>query len=307
MLCGSGLKAVYNGYQSIQSGESSIVVAGGQESMSRAPHCIHIREGTRLGNASMVDTMVHDGLTDAFHDYHMGITAENVAEKYQITRENQDQYAFTSQLKAEKASNSGIFKTEIVPVPVKIKKSTTVVENDEYIRKNSALSAFSKLNPCFKNDGTVTPGNSSGINDGAAAVLLMSSIEASQRGLDPLCRIVSFAQTGVDPSIMGTGPISATRKALQKANWHIDDVDLFEFNEAFASQALAVVQELGVDPDKVNIHGGAIALGHPIGASGARILVTLIHAMQLKNAKRGVAALCVGGGMGIAICVERVE
>eukprot|EP01135_Chromosphaera_perkinsii_P004429 Nk52_evm7s281 gene=Nk52_evmTU7s281 len=305
MVCGSGLKSVHSGYQSIMTGENSVVVTGGQENMSKAPHCSNLRTGTKMGAVNFVDTVINDGLTCAFNDYHMGITAENIAEKFSLTRTEQDEFSLQSQLKAEKSQNDGLFDKEITPVVIKTRKGEVVVDRDEYIKKGCVMEGFAKLRPCFKKDGTVTAGNASGINDGAAAVVLMDSEEASAKGVTPLARIVSFGEAGVDPSVMGTGPIPATKKALKNANWQLSDVDLFEFNEAFAAQSLAVVKDLGVDPSKVNVNGGSISIGHPIGASGCRILVTLLHAMEQRNAKKGVASLCIGGGMGIAICVER--
>jgi len=304
-LCGSGLRTVALGFQAIQLGDADIVVAGGQESMSQAPHAMHLRNGTRMGDAAMVDTMIKDGLWDAFHGYHMGSTAENVAEKWQITRDQQDEFALASQQKAEAAMKSGRFKDEIVPVRIQSRKGEVVVDTDEHPKHGSTLEALQKLRPAFKKDGSVTAGNASGINDGAAALVLMSADNAAKRGLTPLARIVSWATAGVDPAIMGSGPIPASREALRKAGWSADDLDLVEANEAFAAQACAVNKDLGWDPSKVNVNGGAIALGHPIGASGARVLVTLLHEMQKRDAKRGLATLCIGGGMGIALCVER--
>jgi len=304
-LCGSGLRAVALGYQAIQNGDSSVVVAGGQESMTAAPHVMHLRNGTKMGPAEMVDSMIKDGLWDAFNGYHMGNTAENVARAFQITRDAQDEFAVASQNKASAARANGRFKDEIVPVTIKTRKGDVVVDKDEYIRDNVDLAAMKNLRPAFEKDGTVTAGNASGINDGAAAVVLMTAEEAKKRGLVPLARIVSWAQAGVDPKIMGTGPIPASRAALKKAGWKIDDLDLIEANEAFAAQALAVNKDLAWDPSKVNVNGGAIAIGHPIGASGARVLVTLLHEMQKRDAKKGLATLCIGGGMGIAMCVER--
>jgi acetyl-CoA C-acetyltransferase len=305
ILCGSGLKSVALAYQAIKNGDSTIVVAGGQESMSRAPHVAHLRDGTKMGTVEFLDSMLKDGLWDAFHGYHMGNTAENVAQKWQITREDQDRFACASQNKAEAAIKAGKFKDEIAPVTVPNRKGDVVVDTDEYPRFGTTLEALQKLRPAFAKDGTVTAGNASGINDGAAALVVMSAEEAERRGLTPLARIVSWAQAGVDPAIMGTGPIPASRKALEKAGWTVDDLDLVEANEAFAAQAIAVNRDLGWDPDKVNVNGGAIALGHPIGASGARILVTLLHEMQRRDAKKGLATLCIGGGMGIALCVAR--
>lgn len=305
ILCGSGLKSVALAYQAIKNGDSTIVVAGGQESMSRAPHVAHLRDGTKMGTVEFLDSMLKDGLWDAFHGYHMGNTAENVAQKWQITREDQDRFACASQNKAEAAIKAGKFKDEIAPVTVPNRKGDVVVDTDEYPRFGTTLEALQKLRPAFAKDGTVTAGNASGINDGAAALVVTSAKEAERRGLTPLARIVSWAQAGVDPAIMGTGPIPASRKALEKAGWKVDDLDLVEANEAFAAQAIAVNRDLGWDPDKVNVNGGAIALGHPIGASGARILVTLLHEMQRRDAKKGLATLCIGGGMGIALCVAR--
>jgi acetyl-CoA C-acetyltransferase len=304
-LCGSGLRTVALGYQAILNGDSTVVVAGGQESMSMAPHCQHLRNGVKMGNFEMVDTMIKDGLWDAFNGYHMGNTAENVAQKYQITRQQQDEFAVGSQNKAEAAQKSGKFKDEIAPVTVKSRKGDVVVDADEYPRHGTTLDAVGKLKPAFAKDGTVTAGNASGINDGAAAAVLMTAAEAARRGKTPLARIVSWAHAGVDPAIMGTGPIPASRAALAKAGWKIEDLDLIEANEAFAAQACAVNKDLGWDTGKVNVNGGAIALGHPIGASGARVLVTLLHEMQRRNSKKGIATLCIGGGMGIAMCVER--
>ena len=304
-LCGSGLKAVALGLQAITVGDSGIVVAGGQESMSQAPHAAYLRDGHKMGDVSFVDTMIKDGLWDAFNGYHMGNTAENVAEKFQITREQQDAFAAASQQKAEAAQAAGRFKDEIVPVTIKTRKGETVVDTDEHPRHGTTIETLQKLRPAFAKEGTVTAGNASGINDGAAAVVLMSAEEASRRGVDPLARIVSWATAGVDPSIMGTGPIPASRMALEKAGWSKDDLDLVEANEAFAAQACAVNKDLGWDTEKVNVNGGAIALGHPIGASGARVLVTLLHEMAKRDAKKGLATLCIGGGMGIAMCVAR--
>src|SRR6266403_939581 len=304
-LCGSGLRTVALGYQAIRNGDSEIVVAGGQESMSQAPHCIHLRNGVKMGDAQMVDTMIKDGLWDAFNGYHMGNTAENVAQRWQITREQQDEFAARSQAKAEAAQQAGRFKDEIVPVTVASRRGDTVVDTDEHPKHGTTVDVLAKLRPAFDKNGTVTAGNASGINDGAAAVVLMTAAEADKRGLKPLARIVSWATAGVDPAIMGTGPIPASRLALKKAGWSAADLDLVEANEAFAAQACAGNRELGWDPDRVNVNGGAIALGHPIGASGTRILVTLLHEMQKRDAKKGLATLCIGGGMGIAMCVER--
>ena len=304
-LCGSGLRAVALGFQAIRNGDNAVVIAGGQESMSQAPHAIHLRGGVKMGDAQMLDTMLKDGLIDAFHGYHMGTTAENVSQKYQITREQQDAFAAASQQKAEAAMKAGKFKDEIVPVTIKGRKGDTVVDADEYPKHGTTVETLAKLRPAFDKNGGVTAGNASGINDGAAAVVLMSAADAAKRGLTPLARIVSWATTGVDPAIMGTGPIPASRLALKKAGWSIDDLDLVEANEAFAAQACAVNKDLGWDPAKVNVNGGAIALGHPIGASGARVLTTLLFEMQKRKAKKGLATLCIGGGMGIAMCVER--
>jgi acetyl-CoA C-acetyltransferase len=304
-LCGSGLKAVALGFQAIRNGDSGIVVAGGQESMSQAPHAAYLRAGQKMGDLKFVDTMIQDGLWDAFNGYHMGNTAENVAEKYQITREQQDEFAVRSQNKAEAAIKSGRFKDEIVPVTIKGRKGDTVVDTDEFPRFGATLDAVAKLRPAFAKEGSVTAGNASGINDGAAAVVLMSAEEAKRRGITPLARIVSWAHAGVDPSIMGTGPIPASRKALERAGWSTGDLDLIEANEAFAAQACAVNKDLGWDRDRVNVNGGAIALGHPVGASGTRVFVTLLHEMIKRDAKKGLATLCIGGGMGIAMCVAR--
>jgi acetyl-CoA C-acetyltransferase len=304
-VCGSGLRTVALGYQAIRNGDSEIVVAGGQESMSLAPHCMHLRGGTKMGDAQMIDTMIKDGLWDAFNGYHMGITAENVAEKWQITREAQDKLAVGSQNKAEAAQKAGKFKDEIIPVTISGRKGDVIVADDEYIKPGTNIEILAKLRPAFKKDGTVTAGNASGINDGGAALILMSAENAAKRGLKPLARIASWATAGVDPALMGSGPIPASRKALAKAGWKAEDLDLVEANEAFAAQACAVNKDLGFDTSKVNVNGGAIALGHPIGASGARILVTLLHEMQKRNAKKGLATLCIGGGMGIALTVER--
>jgi acetyl-CoA C-acetyltransferase len=304
-LCGSGLRAVALGYQAIANGDSDIVVAGGQESMSMAPHCQHLRNGVKMGSFEMVDTMIKDGLWDAFNGYHMGTTAENVAKQFQITRAQQDEFAVKSQNKAEAAMKAGKFKDEIVPVTIKGRKGDTVVDTDEYPKAGVTLDSISKLRPAFDKEGTVTAASASGINDGAAAVVLMKASEAAKLGKTPLARIVSWAQAGVDPAIMGTGPIPASRAALKKAGWNHQDLDLVEANEAFAAQACAVNKDLGWDTGKVNVNGGAIAIGHPIGASGARVLVTLLHEMQKRDAKKGLATLCIGGGMGIAMCVER--
>jgi acetyl-CoA C-acetyltransferase len=305
-LCGSGLRAVALGYQAIVNGDSEIVVSGGQESMSRAPHVAHLRDGQKMGDLTFIDSMIKDGLWDAFNGYHMGQTAENVAEKWQITREQQDAFAVASQNKAEAAQKAGRFKEEIVPVIIKTRKGDVTVDQDEFIKHGVTIDAISGLKPAFQRDGgTVTAANASGINDGAAAVVLMSRKRAEAEGKTPLARIVSWAQAGVDPAIMGSGPIPASKMALKKAGWSIADLDLIEANEAFAAQACAVNKDLGWDADKVNVNGGAIAIGHPIGASGARVLVTLLHEMQRRDAKKGLATLCIGGGMGIAMCVER--
>jgi len=304
-LCGSGLRAVALGYQAILNGDSDIVVAGGQESMSQAPHCQHLRNGVKMGNFEMVDTMIKDGLWDAFNGYHMGTTAENVAKKWQITRAQQDEFAVKSQNKAEAAMKAGKFKDEIAPVTIKGRKGDTVVDTDEYPKAGVTLDSISKLRPAFDKEGSVTAANASGINDGAAVVVLMKASEAAKLGKTPLARIVSWAHAGVDPAIMGTGPIPASRAALQKAGWKVEDLDLVEANEAFAAQACAVNKDLGWNTDKVNVNGGAIALGHPIGASGARVLTTLLFEMGKRNSKKGLATLCIGGGMGIAMCVER--
>jgi acetyl-CoA C-acetyltransferase len=304
-LCGSGLRAVALGYQAIANGDSDIVVAGGQESMSMAPHCQHLRAGVKMGDFKMIDTMIKDGLWDAFNGYHMGNTAENVARQWQITREMQDEFAVASQNKAEAAMKAGRFKDEIIPVTIKNRKGEIVVDTDEYPKAGVTMATVSKLRPAFDKEGSVTAANASGINDGAAAVVLMKASEAAKLGHTPLARIVSWAQAGVDPAIMGTGPIPASRAALKKAGWSKDDLDLIEANEAFAAQACAVNKDLGWDTSKVNVNGGAIAIGHPIGASGARILTTLLFEMQKRDAKKGLATLCIGGGMGIAMCVER--
>jgi acetyl-CoA C-acetyltransferase len=303
-LCGSGLRSVALAAQQIATGDARIVVAGGQESMTQAPHCAHLRAGQKMGDLALVDTMIKDGLWDAFHGYHMGNTAENVAEKFQITREQQDEFAYHSQRKAAEAIAAGRFRDEIAPVTVKGRKGDVVVEADEYPKPDTTIEALAKLRPAFQKDGTVTAGNASGINDGAAAVVVMSGAEAARRGIAPLARIVAWATAGVEPAVMGTGPIPASRKALEKAGWKVEDLDLIEANEAFAAQACAVNKGLGLDPAKVNVNGGAIALGHPIGASGARVLTTLLYEMKRRGAKRGLATLCIGGGMGIAMCVE---
>ena len=304
-LCGSGLRAVALAAQAIRAGDASIMVAGGQENMSLAPHAQYLRAGSKMGNVSLVDTMIHDGLTDAFNNYHMGITAENLAEKYQISREAQDAFAVASQNKAEAARAAGRFADEIVPVTIKGRKGDTIVDQDEYIRAGATIEAMEKLKPAFKKDGSVTAANASGLNDGAAALVLMTADAAAKRGATILGRIAGFATCGVDPSIMGIGPAPASRKALEKAGWALADVDLIEANEAFAAQALSVGQELGWDASKVNVNGGAIAIGHPIGASGARVLTTLLYQMAKRDAKKGLATLCIGGGMGVAMCIER--
>ena len=305
-VCGSGLRAVALGAQQIQLGAATVVVAGGQESMSQSPHCAHMREGTKMGDIKLIDSMIKDGLWDAFNGYHMGTTAENVARQWQITREEQDKFATASQNKAEAAKKAGKFKAEIAPVTIKTKKGETVADHDEYIKEGVTLESIAKLRPAFDpKEGTVTAANASGINDGAAVVVLMSAKEAKKRGITPLARFVSWAHAGVDPSIMGTGPIPASKKALERAGWTVKDLDLIEANEAFAAQACAVNKGLGWDTDKVNVNGGAIAIGHPIGASGCRILVTLLHEMQRRKAKKGLATLCIGGGMGVAVCVAR--
>ncbi|ETN58730.1 acetyl-coA acetyl transferase II [Anopheles darlingi] len=306
MLCGSGLKTVALAYQSIRCGDATIVVAGGQESMSKSPHVLHLRAGTKMGEAKMVDTMLNDGLTDAFYDLHMGVTAENLGKEYEISREAQDAFAAKSQQLAEESQKKGYFNDEIVAVPVVGRKETIQFAVDEYPKHGTTVESLAKLRPCFIKDGTVTPGNASGINDSAAAVLLMAGSEVEKRGAKPLAKIVAYAQTGICPKTMGAGPISAVQAVLTKAGWKLEDVDLFELNEAFAAQALAVNKGLGVDPAKVNVGGGAIALGHPIGASGCRVLVTLLYALRRTGGKKGVASLCVGGGMGVALAVEMV-
>ena len=304
-LCGSGLRTVALGYQAIQVGDSGIVVAGGQESMSQAPHVAHLRNGAKMGDVKFIDSMIRDGLWCALNGYHMGNTAENVARQWQLTRDEQDAFAAASQQKAEAAQKAGKFGDEIVPVTIKTRKGDVTVDTDEYPKHGTTVESLAKLRPAFDKEGTVTAGNASGINDGAAVVVLMSAEAAAKRGVEPLARIVSWATCGVDPAVMGTGPIPASRKALEKAGWSVDDLDLIEANEAFAAQALAVNKDLGWDPAKVNVNGGAIALGHPIGASGARVLITLLHEMAKQDAKKGLATLCIGGGMGIAMCVER--
>jgi acetyl-CoA C-acetyltransferase len=305
-LCGSGLRAVALGAQQIMDGSADIVIAGGQESMSQAPHAQNLRTGQKMGDLALVDTMIKDGLWDAFHGYHMGQTAENIAARWQITREDQDKFAVASQNKAEAAQKAGKFAGEIAPVTIKGRKGDTVVDQDEYIRHGATLEAMAALRPAFNKEGSVTAANASGLNDGAAALVLMSADEAKKRGLKPLARIASWANAGVDPEIMGTGPIPASRKALERAGWSVGDLDLIESNEAFAAQSICVVRDLGLDPAKVNVNGGAIAIGHPIGASGARILTTLLHEMNRTDATKGLATLCVGGGMGVAMCVEKV-
>lgn len=306
-LCGSGLRAVALGAQQIAEGDATIVVAGGQESMSQSPHAAHLRNGQKMGDLGFVDTMIKDGLWDAFHGYHMGQTAENIAARWQITREDQDNFAVGSQNRAEAAQKAGKFKDEIAPVTIKGRKGDTVVEDDEYIRHGATYEAMAGLRPAFNKEGSVTAANASGLNDGAAAVVLMSADEAKKRGLKPLAKIASWAHAGVEPEIMGTGPIPASRKALEKAGWSVSDLDLVESNEAFAAQSLCVLRDLGLDPAKVNVNGGAIAIGHPIGASGARILTTLVHEMKRSGAKKGLATLCVGGGMGVAMCIENLQ
>jgi len=305
-LCGSGLRAVALAAQQIASGDATIVVAGGQESMTQAPHCANLRAGTKMGSLELVDTMLKDGLWDAFHGYHMGNTAENVAQKYQLTRQEQDEFAVASQRKAGEAMKAGRFRDEIAPVTIKTRKGDVVVSDDEYPKPETTMEILGKLRAAFDKNGTVTAGNASGINDGAAVAVVMSAAEAAKRGIKPLAKIVSWATAGVDPAIMGTGPIPASRKALAKAGWDVSTLDLIEANEAFAAQACAVNKDLGWDPSRVNVNGGAIALGHPIGASGARVLNTLLFEMQRRGAKRGLATLCIGGGMGVAMCIERV-
>lgn len=305
-VCGSGLRAVALGMQAILSGDANIVIAGGQENMSLSPHCMHMRDGTKFGDVSLTDTMIKDGLWDAFADYHMGITAENIAEKFDISRDQQDEFAAASQQKAETAIKEGRFKDEIVPVMVKRKKEEVSFDTDEFPRAGVSAEGLSGLRPAFKKDGTVTAGNASGLNDGAAAVMLMTETEADKRGLKPIARIASWATAGVDPAIMGTGPVPASKKAMEKAGWTVKDIDLIESNEAFAAQACCVLKELGFDAQKVNVNGGAIALGHPIGASGCRVLVTLLHEMKRRKAAKGLATLCIGGGQGIAMCVEGI-
>ena len=304
-VCGSGLRSIALGAQSINSGDTSIVICGGQESMSQAPHCANLRKGQKMGNLEFIDTMIHDGIWCAINGYHMGITAENVAKKWQITREAQDEFSVNSQNKAEKAQKDGKFKDEITPVTIEGRKGSVVVEEDEYIRHGVTIESLQKLKPAFDKEGTVTAGNASGVNDGAAAVILMKAKEAEKRKLKPIVRIASWATAGVDPELMGSGPIPASKKALELAGWKIDDLDLIEANEAFAAQACAVNKELGWDLSKVNVNGGAIAIGHPIGASGTRVLITLIHEMVKRDSKKGLATLCIGGGQGIAMCLER--
>jgi acetyl-CoA C-acetyltransferase len=304
-LCGSGLRAVALGFQAIKNGDSSIVIAGGQESMSMAPHAMNLRAGTKMGNATMTDTMIFDALIDPFHHIHMGVTAENIAKKFSISRQEQDEFALASQQKAGSAMKAGKFKDEIVPVVIANKKGDVTIDTDEHPRPDTTLESLTKLRPAFDKEGTVTAGNASGINDGAAVVMLMTRAEANKRGLKILAAIKSWAHAGVDPAIMGTGPIPASRKALEKAGWKVGDLDLIEANEAFAAQAISVNKDLGWDMAKVNVNGGAIALGHPVGASGARVLVTLLHEMQRRDAKKALATLCIGGGMGVALCVER--
>ena len=304
-LCGSGLRSVALGLQQIANGDASVIVAGGMESMSLAPHVAHLRAGTKMGDMKFIDSMLKDGLMDAFHGYHMGTTAENIATKWQLTREQQDAFAVASQNKAEAAQKAGRFKDEIVPVTIASRKGDIIVDTDEYPRHGATLDGMAKLRPAFSKDGTVTAGNASGLNDGAAALVLMSASDAEKRGLTPLARIASWATAGVDPAIMGSGPIPASRRALEKAGWSVKDLDLVEANEAFAAQALAVNKDMGWDPSIVNVNGGAIAIGHPIGASGARVLVTLLHELARRGGKKGLATLCIGGGMGIALTVER--
>ena len=304
-VCGSGLRSVALAYQAIMNNDANTIVAGGQESMSQSPHCSHLRNGTKMGDNQMVDSMIKDGLWDAFNGYHMGTTAENVAQQWQITRDQQDEFAVESQKRASKAKSDGIFKDEIIGVEIKSRKETVVFDNDEYIKDNVQLEKIATLRPAFSKEGTVTAANASGINDGAAAMTVMSGDEVKKKNIEPIARIVSWASAGVDPSIMGTGPIPASRKALEKAGWNVGDLDLIESNEAFAAQSCAVNKEMGWDTSKVNVNGGAIAIGHPIGASGARILVTLLNQMKRQDAKKGLATLCIGGGMGVALCVER--
>jgi acetyl-CoA C-acetyltransferase len=306
-LCGSGLRAIAVGMQQIATGDAKVIVAGGQESMSMAPHAQHLRGGVKMGDYKMIDTMIKDGLTDAFYGYHMGNTAENIARQWQLTRDEQDRFAVASQNKAEAAQKAGRFKDEIVPFTIAGRKGDVVVDQDEFIRHGATLEAMAKLRPAFDKEGTVTAANASGINDGAAAVVLMSEAEAARRGITPLVRIVSWATAGVDPQIMGTGPIPASRKALEKAGWSVNDLDLVEANEAFAAQACAVNKDMGWNPEIVNVNGGAIAIGHPIGASGARVFNTLVYEMKRRGAKKGLATLCIGGGMGVAMCIESLQ
>jgi acetyl-CoA C-acetyltransferase len=305
-VCGSGLRTIAVGMQQIATGDAKVIVAGGQESMSMSPHCAHLRAGVKMGDYAMIDTMIRDGLWDAFNGYHMGTTAENVARQWQLSREEQDRFALASQNKAEAAQKAGRFSDEIVPVTIKSRKGEVLVDQDEYIRHGATIEAMQKLRPAFDKEGTVTAANASGINDGAAAAVLMSEAEATRRGIEPLVRIVSWATAGVDPKVMGTGPIPASRKALEKAGWSVGDLDLIEANEAFAAQACAVNKDMGWNPEIVNVNGGAIAIGHPIGASGARIFNTLIYEMRRRGAKKGLATLCIGGGMGVAMCVEKM-
>tara|TARA_Y100000294_G_scaffold176746_1_gene200043 strand:+ start:144 stop:1319 length:1176 start_codon:yes stop_codon:yes gene_type:complete len=304
-VCGSGLRSIALGMQSIMNGESEIIVAGGQENMTQAPHCFHLRQTGKMGDAEMIDSMIKDGIWDIFNGYHMGVTAENVAEKWQITRDQQDEMALNSQLKAEEAQKNGKFQKEIVSVPVQLKTGNVVIRDDEYPRHGCTLENLKNLKPAFKKDGTVTAGNASGINDGAAAVVIMKSDKATKLGIKPLARIASWSTAGVDPAVMGSGPIPASKKALEKAKWKPSDLDLIEANEAFAAQACAVNKEMGWDPNIVNVNGGSIAIGHPIGASGTRILTTLLYEMEKRDSKKGLATLCIGGGMGIAMCLER--
>ena len=304
-VCGSGLRSIALGWQSIINNESEIVVAGGQENMTQAPHCFHLRQAKNLGDAEMIDSLIKDGIWDIFNGYHMGVTAENVAEKWQITRDQQDEMALNSQLKAEEAQKNGKFQKEIVSVPVQLKTETVVVRDDEYPRHGCTLENLKNLKPAFKKDGTVTAGNASGINDGAAAVVIMKLEKAEKLGIKPLAKIASWATAGVDPAVMGSGPIPSSKKALEKAKWKVSDLDLIEANEAFAAQACAVNKEMGWDPEIVNVNGGSIAIGHPIGASGTRILTTLLYEMEKRDSKKGLATLCIGGGMGIAMCLER--
>ena len=305
-VCGSGLRSIALGWQSIMNNESEIVVAGGQENMTQAPHCFHLRQAGNMGDAEMIDSMIKDGIWDIFNGYHMGVTAENVAEKWQITRDQQDEMALNSQLKAEEAQKNGKFQKEIVSVPVQLKTGMVVIRDDEYPRHGCTLENLKNLKPAFKKDGTVTAGNASGINDGAAAVVIMKLEKAEKLGIKPLAKIVSWATAGVDPAVMGSGPIPSSKKALEKAKWKVSDLDLIEANEAFAAQACAVNKEMGWDPEIVNVNGGSIAIGHPIGASGTRILTTLLYEMEKRDSKKGLATLCIGGGMGIAMCLERM-